>query len=68
MSMKFEDNIGLVEAMKNDFATRLADAEDKAERYRLAIERCRRIIESGSVSGSDISDMHWILAEATGKP
>lgn len=66
--LKADNTDELIEAMKEGFAVRLADEEAKAERYRLAIERCRRIIESGSVSGSDISDMHWILAEATGKP
>lgn len=63
-AVRLADVEARAEAVKNDFATRLADAEDKAERYRLALEKCRRIIEAGSRPALDISDMHWTIAEA----
>lgn len=63
--VKFVDNIGLVEAMKSDFANRLADVEAKAERYRLALEDCRRILEDGrSWNSIGPSWIHTIIAEA----
>lgn len=79
MSVKFVDNIGLVEAMKDDYdvlvavkngfaalAARLADAEDKAERYRLALERCRIIIDDDALwaFGRPVEKMRLIVVEA----
>ncbi len=41
------DEDELIEAMKEGFAVRLADVEAKAERYRLALEKCNNLIHSG---------------------
>lgn len=42
-----KETINTDEAMKEGFATRLKDVEDKAERYRLALEKCNNLIYSG---------------------
>lgn len=64
--MEADNTNELIEAMKEGFAVRLADAEAKTERYRQALVECAKIVQNGgSWYGADCaSKLNDIIMDA----